>query len=316
MKFHLLNLLIVIYASLVSIDAKPIERSSMQENVRSGLLSKEKRMRNKNPVDVFCDYLSVMSYDYLIKKRVHYFTLISRKITNVEKYLGFDSVTTSKADLSINQTHGDVEARREKLTMDLLLELYPTSGPFVQLLYSSHEQLKNQTYIDKLKPALSNLKIKVDRLKAFNEEEIQIQTNITSNVITNINISTVTEEIRKMKVKKNENGANETDHAGFGSTATLQQIFPVFADDSQLPVTNTPDTNGITKKIHDNSARNDSKTYGTIIAVVFGGLLVISVIGFLVYIWWDKRKNPPSCRIVLFIHKKLLKVSHTLSIST
>ncbi|KAK2728112.1 hypothetical protein QYM36_008557 [Artemia franciscana] len=268
-----------------------IQRHSMQENISP--LSKEKEMRYRSPVDRLCNYLTIMSYDYLIKKRVHWFTLISQKIAKVEKYLGFDSVTTTKDDLSIHQTHGDVEARRKKLTMDLLLELYPTSGPFVWLLCSSHEQLKNQTYIDELKPALSNLRIKVDRLKTFNEEEKQIQKNISSTIIANISSSTMAEEIRKMKVKKPENGPNETDLIipSLLYHYTLHQIYPAFADDSQLPLTDAPDTkritddsqlpltnatdtNGISKKIDGNSAGNDTMLW-EIIAGVCGGLVIL-----------------------------------------
>jgi hypothetical protein len=299
-------------------------------------------MKNKNPIDDLAEDLVEMSFEKLIKERIEYFTLISWKITNLEKYLGFNA---SKEVLTINQTKGDVEVQRQKLTMDLLAALTTLehSGSFVQLF--SHERL-NPTIRDKLKPALSNLRIKVDRLKAFNEEDIQnvaknmstmkeetkkmrakeaenranetlgaafalgqnlheptseriiedikIQAKISSTIIPNINSSTMTEETKKMRAKKIENGANKTTifskQSSVGSSTTLPQILPAYVNDSELPLTNISDTNGNQKKNDHNSARNSSMQNVVITATVLGGLVVLCG-GLVAYVFWKRSSS-------------------------
>ena len=364
MKLSLALLLSIILGLVVCIETRPttngsrIDESLLSEpvmgfNARMGYdkvpypwgtvhTSKEKGMKNKNPIDDLAEDLVEMSFEKLIKERIEYFTLISWKITNLEKYLGFNA---SKEVLTINQTKGDVEVQRQKLTMDLLAALTTLehSGSFVQLL--SHERL-NPTIRDKLKPALSNLRIKVDRLKAFNEEDIQnvaknmstmkeetkkmrakeaenranetlgaafalgqnlheptseriiedikIQAKISSTIIPNINSSTMTEETKKMRVKKIENGANKTTifskQSSVGSSTTLPQILPAYVNDSELPLTNISDTNGNQKKNDHNSARNSSMQNVVITATVLGGLVVLCG-GLVAYVFWKRSSS-------------------------
>jgi hypothetical protein len=200
-----------------------------------------------------------------------------------------------------------------------------------------------------LKPDLSNLRIKVDRLKALNEEDIRnmvkntstmkeetkkmrvkkaesranetlgaafalgqnlheptsvqiiedikIQEKISSTIIPNIN-SSMTEKTRKIRVKETENGANETkifiEQSSVGSSTTLPQILPAYGNDSELPLTNTSDTNDNRNKHNHNSARNSFMQNVVITARVLG-LVVLCIIvlcgGLVAYCFCKRRKN-------------------------
>ncbi|KAK2702331.1 hypothetical protein QYM36_019058 [Artemia franciscana] len=84
------------------------------------------------------------------------------------------------------------------------------------------------------------------------------------------------------------------EHKTLENNATLQQILPAFAKNSELPLANNSYTNGNTKKNINNSPGSPIH-FQTVIAGVFGGLSFIAAV--IACIYCTRQQNPPSSNV-------------------